>query len=376
MKLSTTSLRLVLATGLAMGVLPQAFAAGTTAGEIISSTATVDYEVGGVNQTDVNSNTSTFVVDRVVIVTVAEVGGAATEVVPGDIAQVTAFTVTNNSNSILDFRLSGSNAAGDDFDISGLVVRVESGATAGYQAAEDSATFIDELAADQQRTVYIVGGIPASAANGDLANVVLTAVAAETTDADGAHVATAGTLAADAVETNVGAADDPDYIDTVFGDIAGATDAARDGAHSDNDQYEVVTASIAVNKSSYVVTDPFNCTTDGDPSSCTSAPKAIPGAVVEYCLDVHNTGDATANSIVLTDSIPANTTYVTDSITINATGTNEACDVGSGDPETDVAADDDADFNPATGTDGAVTIRSTSITAASRFKATFRVTVD
>lgn len=376
MKLSTISLRLVLATGLAMGVLPQAFAAGTTAGEIISSTATVDYEVGGVNQTDVNSNTSTFVVDRVIILTVAEVGGAATEVVPGDTTQVTTFTVTNSSNSTLDFALAAANAGGDQFDANNLVAYVESGVTAGFQPLEDK-TYIDELAPDTSATVIVIGDIPSNTQNGQLANVTLTATAAaETVPATGAYVATPGTLAVDAVETNVGAADDPDYIDTVFGDIAGATDAARDGAHSDNDQYEVVTASIAVNKSSYVVTDPFNCTTDGDPSSCTSAPKAIPGAVVEYCLDVHNTGDATANSIVLTDSIPANTTYVTDSITINAIGTNEACDVGSGDPETDVAADDDADFNPATGTDGAVTIRSTSITAASRFKATFRVTVD
>ena len=45
-------------------------------------------------------------------------------------------------------------------------------------------------------------------------------------------------------------------------------------------------------KTSTVVSDPFNGGTD---------PKRIPGAVIEYCITVENTGDAPATSVVLTD---------------------------------------------------------------------------
>lgn len=372
------SLRLLVAAGLSLGVVPQLYAAGTTAGQVISNTATVEYEVGGVDQTPVDSNTTTFVVDRMIDLTVAEVGGAATDVVPGSTGRVTTFTVTNDSNSVLDFRLSAANLAGDDFQATITGVFVESGATAGYQALEDTATYIDELAVAGSRTVYVIATIPGTVVNGDDADVTLTAIAAQSVNGTtGAYVATAGTLAADAAETNTTDPDDTTFVDTVFADDAGdATgDVAYDGRHSDTDTYSVVTASLSVTKGSTVVTDPFNCTTPGDATSCTTAPKAVPGAVVEYCLDVENLGASTADSIVLTDGIPANTTYVASSIKTASTGTGAACDVGSGTAEVD-AAGGDGDFLTTPLPRGSVVIRSTSIAAGDRFKAVFRVTVD
>ena len=234
-------------------------------------------------------------------------------------------------------------------------------------------TFIDELAADGVLSVFIVSSIPATAVNGDVAGLTLTAFAAQdaTTSGTGAYTATPGVLAADAAQTNTAATDDPNFTDTVFGDVAGDTDAARDGRHSDDDQYNVVTAAITVTKSTTVVSDPFNLLVN---------PKAIPLAVIEYCLDVNNTGAAAATSIVMTDGIPANTTYVAGSIKTAATGVGTACDVGTGTAEDDDNAGADetdvngGDFNVTTG--GAVTVRAPSIAAGTRFKATFRVTVD
>lgn len=381
MKPITGGFRLALAAGLTLGAMSQAFAAGTAAGTDINNTATVNFAVGGVNQTAVNSNTATFKVDRRVNLTVAEVGGAATVVVPGASAQVSTFTVTNTSNATLDFRLIATQDANgtttafgatDNFDLTGVQVFVESGANTGYQPAEDIATFVDELGPDTNKTVYVVGNIPAGRVNGDFAGVTLTAVAAQSTNgATGVYVATVGTLAADAAETNTGVTDNAAFVDTVFGDAAGDTDAAEDGRHSDDDQYNVVTAAIAVVKSSTVVSDPFNGTTN---------PKAIPGAIVEYCLDVLNSGSAVAGTIVLTDVIPTNTTYVAGSIKSAATGTGTACNLGSGTTEDDnnTGADetdnDGGDYNVTTAT--AVTVRTPSIAAAARFKATFRVTVN
>jgi len=134
MKNRNAGVRLALAAGLTLCALPQAYAAGTTAGASINNTASVDYTVGGVNQPDVLSNTSTFLVDRRINLTVAEVGGAATQVVPGATGQVLTFTVTNLSNAALDFRLSAAQDANgattaftdtDNFDVTALQVFVD-----------------------------------------------------------------------------------------------------------------------------------------------------------------------------------------------------------------------------------------------------------
>lgn len=380
MSSTKTSIRFALAAGLALCALPQAYAAGTTAGSSINNTASVDYTVGGVNQPDVSSNTATFLVDRRINLTVAEVGGAATQVVPGASGQVTTFTVTNLSNAAMDFRLAASQDANgattafsdtDNFDVTGLQVFVDSNGNNTYDAGVDTATFVDELAADATISVFVVASIPSGRLNGDTAGVTLTAFAAQSTSGTGAYVATVGTLAADATETNTTATDNAAFIDTVFGDGAGDTDAAGDGRFSDDDEYDVVTAAIVVVKSSTVVNDPFNGT---------SFPKAIPGATIEYCLDVNNTGAASAGTIVLTDAIPANTTYVSGSIKTQPTGAGSTCDVGTGTSEDDDNSDA-GDVDGATGDFGVtagntVTVRTGSINAGSRFKATFRVTVN
>lgn len=368
------ALRLAVLAGLALGGGSQAWAAGTGAGTTVSNTATVNYEVGGVAQTAVDSNTTSFVVDRKINLTVAEVGGATTQVVPGGTARVTTFTVTNTSNSPLDFSLAAANKTGDDFDLTGLTAYVESGATAGFQATEDIATYIDELVADGSATVYVVGDVPAGVVNGNDADVSLTATAHQSVDAiTGVYVATAGSLAAAAAESNTTSADNTAFVDTVFADAAGTAtgDVAEDGKHSDDDAYTVSTATLSVTKSSTVVSDPFN--------GVSANAKAIPGAVIEYCLDVNNGGAAAADNIVLTDAIPANTSYVAGSMKINAAGTGAACDVGSGTAVTDIVdapTPDAAEYDGTAAPNGAVTIRTASIASSARFKAVFRVTVD
>lgn len=380
MKIRKNGVRLALAASLTLCALPQAFAAGTAAGTDINNTASVDYEVGGINQPDVPSNTLTFKVDRKINLTVAEVGAASTNVVPGASAQVLTFTVTNDSNAPMDFRLVATQDATsattafadtDSFNVTAPQVFVDVNNNGTYDSLVDTATFIDELPADTPKTVFIVSTIPSGQINGDTAGLTLTAVAAQSTDGTGAYVATATTLAADAVETNTASTDNAAFVDTVFGDVAGDTDGAGDGRHSDDDEYDVVTAAIVVVKSSTVVSDPFNGT---------SFPKAIPGAVIEYCLDVLNSGAAAAGSIVLSDAIPANTTYVAGSIKSAPTGAGSTCDVGTGLAEDDDNADG-AEVDGATGDFGAtaagtVTVRADSIGASSRFKTTFRVTVD
>ncbi len=85
-------------------------------------------------------------------------------------------------------------------------------------------------------------------------------------------------------------------------------------------------ATLSVTKVSTVLSDPVNGT---------SYPKAIPGAVVEYCILVSNTGPAALTNLVATDSLPANFSY--------AAGTMKS--------GTSCAAANTAEDDNATGTD-------------------------
>jgi uncharacterized repeat protein (TIGR01451 family) len=382
MKPSYAQLKLAVAAGLLLATVPSAYAApGTSADTTVTNTVDVDYSVGGVAQTTIQA-TSDFKVDRKVDLIVTNDDGAAVDVVPNSTDNVLTFTVTNETNDTIDIRLvvapqpvGGTAVYGgtDNIDVDNIALWLEDGTTAGFQDTEDTAiTFLDEVPAGASNVVYVVGDIAASAANGDVASVRLLAVAAGdvTTDVDGAYTATNGTLAADLAETNTGSADNATFVDTVFADTStadGNTD--EDGQQFARGQFDVVTASITVTKSSTVADDPINGATN---------PKAIPGATIEYCIDVNNTGSVAAGSISIADVIPANTTYVAGSIKSAATGTGTACDLGSGTTEDDNNAGADETDTDGGNFDGVdtVTVTTPSIGASSRFKATFQVTVD
>jgi uncharacterized repeat protein (TIGR01451 family) len=295
MKLLGTAMAAVLA----MASAP-AWADGTAANTAVNNTATLTYQSGAVTQPGVTSNTATFLVDRRVSLTVAEVGAAATIVAGGGtVDQATTFTVTNTSNAPLDFGLSAANIVGgtapfggtDSFDVTNFRFYVESGTTPGFDATDTLVTYLDELPADTTRTVYVVANVPVGTPNGAIAAISLTAQARE--------AGTANTQGAIVTEST--GADVQNAVDTVFGDIAGTDDIARDGRNSARDQYNVTAATIALVKSVTVVSDPFNGTTN---------PKAIPGAILEYCLIVNNTGAAAAANVAITDPVPTQTTYI------------------------------------------------------------------
>ena len=311
------SIRLLTAALLLAGA-QQAYAAGTDAGTSITSTFTVNYDIGGVPQAELTPAYTPFVVDRRVNVSVT-VDNSPLAVSPNAQNQVLQFTVTNSTNSAIDVGLAAVDGTGDQFNPTGVTVFVESGANAGYLAAEDTATFIDELAEDATKIVYVVSDIPNTAVDNDTGAIVLTATA------KAAGVAT--TEGADLVEDLDG--DDAALVENVFGDGAGATDAAEDGKFSATGIYDVTTTTINVNKTSSVISDPFNLTVN---------PKAIPGATVQYCISVENAGATAATNVKVDDAIPVGTTYVASSIKVGVD-----CDYAA---VTSLAEDDDA-----TGTD-------------------------
>lgn len=293
-----------------------ALAAGTTAGTIITNTATVDYQVGGVTQGQ-QSAANTFTVDRKINLLVEEVGTVTTNVVPGQVNAVTTFQLTNSSNEVLDFALVASQITGgtaahggtDTFNANNVRIYRDNAATGtvgSWDAGDTLVTYIDELVTDTAIRLFVVADIPAGLANNAVAGVTLRATARE-----GGLAGTQGAAITETTGANTAGKD------TVFADIAGVTgDIARDASHSDDDDYTVQTATLGVIKSSRVISDPFNNTTN---------PKLIPGAVVEYCISIANTGGADATSVLINDPVPGQLTFNAGTILLNGTVTAGTC---------------------------------------------------
>jgi uncharacterized repeat protein (TIGR01451 family) len=297
----------------AIAVSP-AFAAGTTAGTTVTNQVSLDYNVGGIDQNQVTAS-DTFTVDRKVNLLVTE-NGSTTSVTPGQTAAVTSFIVSNTSNASLDLalavtQLSGGSAAHggtDNYDVTGPKMYVDTNGNSSYDPGTDvEITYLDQVGADDSKTVFVVADVPLGRSTGDVAGVRLTATAAEAN--------AAGSLGATITQTT-GA--NTSGVDTVFADTAAAGNVLRDGIHFAEDDYTVLAAAISAIKTSRVISDPFNGSTN---------PKMIPGAVVEYCIAVTNAaGSATATGIRVSDELPLQTTY--DSafgVKLNGTVTGGSC---------------------------------------------------
>ncbi len=348
-KMKNVNYKLLIAgVGLMLSFAAEAAPVGTAAGTNITNQATLNFKVSGASQTAVPSNTTTFVVDKKINFTVSEIAPIGTTSVSTAASGVLTYQVDNQSNYTADYLLSAINASsGDDFDPSSVTAFVESGATAGYQALEDTASYLDNLPSGDTKIVYIVGAIPLSTidgggactafCNGDVSIVHLQAQAAAPSGSVGSPGSALTAIAATDADT---AAED-----NIFADSAGTAsgDVAKDGKHSDDDSFTIATASLSIVKSFFVVWDPVNCT--GSAAALTprvstavyatecgsNLPKAIPGAVIHYQMAITNGSSTTAaDELSLADTITADQTYLAGTIFVdgnaeddNATGTDD-----------------------------------------------------
>jgi len=289
------------------------FAAGTTAGTDIDNTASISYAVGGATQAPIesseggnstagagNGTATTFVVDKKIDLTVT---GTATDVsvAPGQTVNTSgtgptteiSYTVTNTGNSDEHFNLTPEQVAtsspDDVFDTSACVV------TAPALPGSDTNYFIAE---DATINVTVQCDIPAADAtvtNGAQSEVELLATAVT--------AATGTTAFADSGATETAAGVDIVLADGIGGTADEGFDTSNDGSatpgernasHSATSSYVISTADLEVTKTSAVVYDPINLT---------SNPKRIPGAVIRYDITVENTGPAIAEGVVISDVI-------------------------------------------------------------------------
>jgi len=333
---------LVLAGVMTLLMPSQVMAAGTASGTDITNSATLDYQVSGVNQTQITSNTTTFKVDNKVDLTVAEVGSA--NVVPGSNDQVLVFSVTNTGNTLQGYSLDTTADVTDEFDMTSVRIYLDVNGD-GLLDVGDSlytlGTNIADIAADGSIQVLVVADTPLTPTNGHTAvyNLIATTLDAGTTT----------------ITTNdSGDVDDPLVVQVVWADGVGTDDAATDGKHSADAIYSVASADLAVTKTQAVESDPINGTTN---------PKAIPGATVRYTITVVNSGGLDATSVELVDTTPINTTYLPGSITLDTVS------------KTDINDADEADHGASNAGAVTVTIANLANTVGTAI-ITFDVTID
>lgn len=339
---------------------PQAFAA-TAAGTKVRNTASVSYKIGGVSQTAPADGQVDFLVDRKVDLSVTATNySVSTSPGASDVAAV--FQVTNNTNDVVDMMLAASNkAAGtitagpdgslgpdplDDDNVTsseamsaGFSLFYDDGATAGVYDGDETPVpndggvyYIPEMDAGDVVTILVVADeIPAQGDESDATKVqdedtLAISLEAEARsaydDPDGSTGLTWPDMTtgdgtpdwAAAASSGLGAAftaaasDTSTTVETVFADstdkdsssAAGLAGEEHNGRDASYIVYEIGAATITVTKSSSVYWDPINAY---------SSPKAIPGAVVLYCVSVENGGNASAEAVKVSDTVPANTAF-------------------------------------------------------------------
>lgn len=351
----------LLAAALLLGSTQWAFAAdlGTNANTNIVNNASVTFSVGGVPQTAPPAGNAEFVVDRKVDILVNAVAGAS--VSPLATNQVLTFDVTNKTNDTLDFLLSTQQSAGDDFDASNVEIWVDTNGNgvldttdpdgAGPLVADAQQSYIDGLAEDATIKVFVLGDIPDAGTDplvqdNDTADIALVAQAADPTGS----VGTPG-----AALTETAGADQPTVVDNVFADAASAGgyagDIAEDGMHSDTATYTVGLATVAVSKTMTVICENSAAgVCDGTTPNYSAANqlKPIPGALIQYCILVSNTGGQAATDVAISDPVDTtNLTWIVDSIKTSSSATcasaNAASEYTAALAEDDNATADDPD---------------------------------
>ena len=331
MKTVTRSTSLLFRLGLTAAALllgQQALAVGTDAGTTVSNQASVAYSVSGNGQAPIESdpagnstpgagNPTEFLVDRRVDFTLTADDDTAT-VAPGDTGLTFDFTLTNTSNSVMDFEVSFAQLASTDPAVNLLLDTDVDVANAVITA------FVDNLAEDGVITVTVTGDAALALVNGDVANIEVTAVARDPSGNAGTPVALTDTS---------GSPDDPAAVDNVLAD----TD--NDGTESAADGFQVASAALVITKIATVISDPIN--------GVSANAKAIPGAIVEYTITVDNSaGTSDATGVVISDTIDSDVAFldeayaVGDDVNINGS----FCNADATDTDSDGCSLDGADL--------------------------------
>jgi len=266
----------------------EASAGGTTAGTTVNNSASLSFSVAGVAQTEVNSNTDTFVVDKKIDFVLTNNDGDQVVVVPGNTDQITTWSITNEGNLAQKFSFTAAELTGGE-TIYGDADTVNTQDTTDLSleySTDGGGTWNPlttiEIAIDDTVNIQVKTAIASTRVDGDVMNIKLEAVAVDSGGSP--EVATSG-------------ADTASSVDIVLAEAAGATgDVKENGAFVAWGGYVVNAPNLSLTKSSCVLKDPIN--------GVSANAKRIPGATVLYLLDIHNSGTTTdATNVTISDTL-------------------------------------------------------------------------
>ncbi|AHK17702.1 DUF11 domain-containing protein [Thalassolituus oleivorans] len=313
--------------GTLSGLAVNVHAAGTAAGTEVTNTATLNYQINGIDQTAVTAEDK-FNVDIKVDFDLARLNTDANQTsLETDNVIVAAFVVNNTGNAPTSFAVAAANATGttvnangadyiDTIDLTGTYTYyVDVNGDGQLDAGDTAITVTDEIPADDSVTIFVVlpkeniTGVDGDVAitdltvNGVASTINGTTYNLDTDDNDPSNGSTDDAAIANGATT----------IEVVYAN--GATPADADNSEVLSDVLKLAFPNLNgdgitdnLTKTSVVISDPINGTTN---------PKAIPGAVVEYTIRIVNTGNASATNVIVTDTLPTDTTYVADSLLVS-----------------------------------------------------------
>lgn len=308
------------ASALALLSAGTAYAGGTAAGTSVENTFTLSYQVAGVAQPTIDTSSSgsnnptVFIVDRLVDLTVNSMGDKT--VAPGALNQQLIFSLTNAGNDTQAYDFTLVNEAGDSFDAAGLTIKYylngsdpsfdpggDDGASIAYTPGSGAAS--NDLDADKVIWVVVEGNIASTVVDTNTSEISLVV--------DTLEPSTAGANAGDEVMPDTDGNDLIGAAENVLADESGTSNEdANDGDHSDTGVYIVASANLTAKKEVEIFSE--------DGSGCATIPGSagtgnqyiIPGACVEYVVEVKNLGaTVTATNIAVSDDLPTELTYVT-----------------------------------------------------------------
>ncbi len=332
-----TRIAAVLATSAAFAGLAQA--GGTNAGTNVSNTFTLDYSVGtnaqptitndpasGIPGAQVQGTPTQFTVDRLIDLTVVELNSPLT-VAPNSTANRQIFRLTNLGNDNQAYDLTTAIAGGGTYTPGSVTLyyfvdtngndTLDGGETlVAYSPGDDTA----DIAPDGRVIVYVDSDVPATAVDGNTASIVLTADTLNpVTSLEAGFTGVAGVP----VVADAGGNDLVNLAENVLADGAGSTDAANAGDHSATGVLNVASADLVATKTITVFEDqPAN---DAACIALTAAVAgdqySVPGACIQYVIQVENTGSTAASALDILDQLPAEVTFLSASLaTTTATG--------------------------------------------------------
>ncbi len=147
-----------------------------------------------------------------------------------------------------------------------------------------------------------------------------------------------------------------------FSSNSGAASSGLSGYGEVEDyQVTVIYPNLGVTKTNALVSDPVNGTTN---------PKAVPGAVLRYCVTISNGGNTAASSIDLSDSLPATLSYVAGTLRSGV-----SCPAATTVEDDNNTGADDTDGFAAAVSGATISAQVTSLAAAASAALTYDVTV-